>query len=208
MGGLAALKRGECHLAGTHLLDELTGDYNLSYLRRFFPAGGVALVNLCYRVQGLMVAPGNPLGLRSLKDVAERGARFINRQSGSGTRMLLDYELRRRSIAPDNIAGYHRELYTHHAVAAAIAGGGADAGLGILAAARALGLDFVPLAEERYDLAIRGDGLASTPVRELLEVLASPEFRAAVEALGGYDLRDCGRLLLSPNPVDEQIDPT
>lgn len=203
MGGLAALKRGECHLAGTHLLDELTGDYNLSYVRRFFPEGGVALVNLCFRVQGLIVAPGNPLGLRTLKDVAERGARFINRQSGSGTRLLLDYELRRRSIAPDQITGYHRELYTHLAVAAAIAGGGADAGLGILAAARALGLDFVPLAEERYDLAIRGDALASGPVRDLLAVLATQEFRDAVAALGGYDLRDCGRLLLSPNPPEE-----
>lgn len=199
MGGLAALKRGECHLAGTHLLDELTGDYNLAALRRFFPEGGVALVNLCYRVQGLMVAPGNPLGLRTLQDVADRGAQFINRQSGSGTRLLLDYELRRRSIAPGDIAGYHRELYTHLAVAAAIASRGADVGLGILAAARALGLDFVPLAEERYDLAIRGDALASAPMRELLEVIASSEFHAAVAALGGYDLRDCGRLLLSPN---------
>jgi putative molybdopterin biosynthesis protein len=202
LGGLSALKRGECHLAGTHLLDELTGDYNLSAVKRFFPEGGVALVNLCYRMQGLIVAPGNPLGLRSIADVAELGAQFINRQSGSGTRMLLDYELRRRSIAPDRIVGYHRELYTHLAVAAAIAGGGADVGLGILAAAKALGLEFVPLAEERYDLAIRGDALASTPVRELLEVIASPEFHAAVAALGGYDLRDCGRLLLSPNAAE------
>jgi putative molybdopterin biosynthesis protein len=199
MGGLAALKRGECHLAGTHLLDELTGEYNLAAVRRFFPEGGVALVNLCYRTQGLMVAAGNPLGLRSLQEVADRGVRFINRQSGSGTRLLLDYELRRRSIAPDDIQGYQRELYTHLAVAAAIAGGGADAGLGILAAARALGLDFIPLAEERYDLAIRGDALATPPVRDLLAVMASPEFSAAVEVLGGYDLRDCGRLLLSPN---------
>jgi putative molybdopterin biosynthesis protein len=199
MGGLAALKRGECHLAGTHLLDELTGEYNLAAVRRFFPEGGVALVNLCYRTQGLMVAAGNPLGLRSLQEVADRGARYINRQSGSGTRLLLDYELRRRSIAPGDIQGYQRELYTHLAVAAAIAGGGADAGLGILAAARALGLDFIPLAEERYDLAIRGDALATPPVRDLLAIMASPEFHAAVQALGGYDLRDCGRLLLSPN---------
>jgi putative molybdopterin biosynthesis protein len=202
LGGLSALKRGECHLAGTHLLDELTGDYNLWAVKRFFPEGGVALVNLCYRMQGLIVAPGNPLSLHSIADVAERGAQFINRQSGSGTRMLLDYELRRRSIAPDRLAGYHRELYTHLAVAAAIAGGGADVGLGILAAARALSLDFIPLAEERYDLAIRGDTLASTPVRELLEVIASAEFHAAVAALGGYDLRDCGRLLLSPNAAE------
>jgi putative molybdopterin biosynthesis protein len=202
MGGLAAMKRGECHLAGTHLLDELTGDYNLAAVRRFFPEGGVVLVNLCHRMQGLMVAPGNPLGVQSLQEVADRGARFINRQSGSGTRILLDYELRRRSIPPDALNGYERELYTHLAVAAAIASGGADAGLGILAAARALGLDFIPLAEERFDLAIRADALATDPVRALLEVLAAPEFHAAVAALGGYDLRDCGRLLLSPNAAD------
>jgi putative molybdopterin biosynthesis protein len=116
--------------------------------------------------------------------------------------LLLDYELRRRSIAPDAIVGYHREQYTHLAVAAAVANNGADVGLGILAAARALGLDFVPIAEERYDLAIRGDALASGPVRDLLAILATSEFRTAVEALGGYDLRDCGRLLLSPNPAD------
>ena len=163
----------------------------------------MALVNLSYRVQGLIVARGNPLGLRSIADLADSGARFINRQSGSGTRMLLDYELRRRSIAPDRLSGYHRELYTHLAVAAAIAGGGADVGLGILAAAKALDLDFVPLTEERYDLAIRGDALASGPVRELLEVIASPEFHAAVAALGGYDLRDCGRLLLTPNAGED-----
>jgi putative molybdopterin biosynthesis protein len=204
LGGLAALQRGECHLAGTHLLDELTSDYNRAAVKRFFPEGGVALVNLCYRMQGLMVARGNPLGLRSLAEVAERNARFINRQSGSGTRMLLDYELRRRSIPPGAINGYHRELYTHLAVAAAIASDGADAGLGILAAARALGLDFVPLAEERYDLAIRGDALAMPALHQLLSLIASERFHRAVAALGGYDLRDCGKLLLSPNPEEDR----
>ncbi|MBI3910567.1 MAG: molybdopterin biosynthesis protein [Armatimonadetes bacterium] len=193
LAGLVALRRGECHLAGTHLIDEATGEYNLSWVRRFFPEGEVALVNLAWREQGLIVPRGNPHGLRGLAHLAEKQVPFVNRQRGSGTRQLLDYELQRLGIRPEQIRGYDRELYTHLAVASAVQTGAAEAGLGILAAARALDLDFLPIAAERYDLAIRPDVLDLPAMRALLAILSDPEFRTQVEALGGYDLRDAGR---------------
>jgi putative molybdopterin biosynthesis protein len=193
--GLTALRRGECHVTGTHLLDEATGDYNISYLDRLFRPGEVALIHLVDRTQGLIVAPGNPLGLRSLADLVERRARFVNRQRGSGTRMLLDFGLRQAGLSGQEIAGYERELYTHLAVAAAVASEGADAGLGIQAAAQALGLDFVPIAREQYDLAIRADALELPSLRALLALIASERFRAAVTALGGYDASRSGAVL-------------
>jgi len=194
LGGLTALKRGEAHLAGTHLLDEETGEYNVSYVRRLFPEGEIVLINLCYRQQGLIVPPGNPQGVESLKDVIDRRLTFINRQRGSGTRILLDFELKKRGLEASQVVGYEREVFTHLAVAAAVASGAADAGLGILAAAQALHLDFVPIAEERYDLALRKDFLELPRVQAVLELITTPEFRARVEALGGYDLRDVGRV--------------
>jgi putative molybdopterin biosynthesis protein len=196
LAGLLALKRGECHLAGTHLIDEATGEYNLSWLRRYFAEGEVALVHLARREQGLIVPKGNPLGLRSLADVAERNAEWINRQRGSGTRQLLDFRLKAEGIPAERIRGYDRELYTHLAVAAAVKTGGADAGLGILAAAKALELEFIPVASEQYDLAIRPDALELFAMRELLRLLQSAEFRAQVAELGGYDVSRAGERLL------------
>lgn len=195
LGGLSAIKRGECHLAGTHLLDEDTGDYNISYIQRLLGDRPVVLLNLVYRQQGLMVAKGNPLKIKGLEDLAREGMRFINRQRGAGTRILLDYRLKQLGINPDNIYGYNREEYTHMAVAAAVASGAADAGLGILAAANALDLDFVPVVEERYDLCIPGEYWDTPYIQRLLEVIATKEFRQQVEALGGYDLRDCGKVM-------------
>lgn len=194
--GLMALRRGECHVAGTHLLDEATGEYNRSYVERLFGPGEVALVHLVNRTQGLMVAPGNPLGLRALEDLVARGPRFINRQRGSGTRMLLDFRMKELGLSGQQISGYERELYTHLAVAAAVASDGADVGLGIQAAARALQLDFVPIADERYDLAIRADALALPALRALLARIESEEFRTAVSALGGYDASASGTVLI------------
>ncbi len=196
LAGLTALRRGECHLAGTHLIDEETGEYNVTWLRRFFAEGGAALVHLARREQGLIVPAGNPKGLTGLADLARPDVLFINRQRGSGTRQLLDYLMRRDGLDSEAVPGYHREVYTHLAVAAAVKSGGADAGLGILAAARALGLDFLPVASEQYDLAIRPDALALPRMQALLAVLTDPEFRNEVAALGGYDVSAAGHRLL------------
>ena len=187
LGGLVALRRGEAHLAGTHLLDPETGEYNAAYVRRYLPGQRVALVALAGREQGWLVPRGNPLGLSGWDDAARPDVRLVNRQRGAGTRVLLDYELGRRGITPAAVRGYEREEYTHLAVAAAVASGTADAGLGIQAAARALRLDFVPLAQEPYELAIPQTNYESDRLQPLLALLADDAFRAAVAAMPGYD---------------------
>ena len=192
LGGLVALRRGEAHLAGSHLLDEETGEYNLSYVRRYLEGRPVVLVNLVERVQGLIVAPGNPKSIAALEDLVRGDVAFVNRQRGSGTRVLLEYKLAKLGIDPSSISGYDREEYTHLAVAAAVAGGTADAGLGILAAARAIGLDFIPLLKERYDLVVPREHHEADLLAPLLSVIHRQEFRCAVEALGGYDASTMG----------------
>lgn len=153
------------------------------------------LVNLAYRIQGLMVPRGNPLNVTRLDDLARPGVRFINRQRGSGTRLLLDYLLRKERISPDKISGYEREEYTHMGVAVAVASGNADAGLGIQAAADALKLDFVPVGEERYDLCIPLEFWDADEIRLVREILADPDFLEVVGKLPGYDFRDCGKIM-------------
>ena len=192
LGGLLALARGEAHMAGSHLLDEQTGEYNVSYVRRHLPDRRVMLVQLAGRIQGLMVKPGNPLGLASLDDLTRPGVQFVNRQRGSGTRVLLDYQLRQLGIDPGTIVGYEREHFTHLAVAADVASGAADVGLGILAAARALELDFIPLFNEQYQLVIPREYYAAPLLAPLLDILRGDEFRAEVDALGGYDVTTMG----------------
>jgi len=186
-GGLMALRRGEAHMAGIHLLDEETGVYNVSAIRKYLPGRPVHLVHLVRRDQGFLVAPGNPKGIRGFADLARPDVRFVNRQRGAGTRVLLDYHLKLEGIDPRSINGYEREEFTHLTVAAAVASGAVDVGLGILAAARALGLDFVPVTREDYDLAIPAEHRRLESVEKLLAVVASDEFRSAVAALGGYD---------------------
>ena len=194
LGGLAALRRGEAHLAGCHLLDAATGEYNVTDVRRYLPGIPVSIVRLAGRTQGLMVSGGNPLGITRLDDLARPDVGFVNRQRGSGTRVLLDYHLGQLGIAPDSVSGYQREEYSHLAVAAAVAGGSAHVGLGILSAARALGLDFVPLFEEEYDLVIPVEHLESSQLTSLLALLADAEFRSAVDDLGGYDTSRMGEV--------------
>ncbi len=195
LAGLAALKRGECHLAGTHLIDDATGEYNLPWMERLGLADDFRLVHLSYREQGIYVAPDNPLGLDDLHSLSRKNVRFVNRQRGSGTRQLFDYRLAQLGIAASDIQGYSRELFTHLAIGEAVRTGSADAGLGIRAVALALGLGFVPVASERYDLAIRSDALESESGVRLMELICEDGFREVVVALGGYDPRESGGIL-------------
>ena len=194
LGGLVALRDGLCHLAGSHLLDPETGEYTLPYLPRVFGDAGsdLVVIRLAHRDQGLIVAAGNPLGLTGIEDLSRPGLRYVNRQHGAGTRVLLDHELRRHGVAPGDVAGYQREAHTHLAVAAAVAAGRADAGLGILAAARLFGLDFAPVAQEPYDLVVTRDAYDSDVLAPLWTLLADDQFRASVEALPGYSTTQTG----------------
>jgi putative molybdopterin biosynthesis protein len=191
-GGLIALRRGEAHLAGAHLLDPATGAYNVPYVAQYLPETPIVLVTLVHREQGLMTPPSNPKGIDSIDDLARPEVRFVNRQRGAGTRLLLDYELDQRGIAPEAVEGYHREMVTHLAVAAAVASGAADCGLGVRAAAMALGLDFVPVGPERYDLVIPREHYESDLLAPLLALLSDEAFRASVAALPGYDVGEMG----------------
>ncbi len=195
VGGLLALQRGEAHVAGSHLLDPETGEYNLPYLARYVPETPVVVVTLTRREQGFMVAPGNPKGIFSVADLARPEVTLVNRQRGAGTRLLLDYLLAQQGIAPTALRGYDREEVTHLAVAVDVATGLADCGLGVRAAAQALELDFVSVGWERYDLVIprvHWDSELLAPLRALLH---DPAFQAAVAALPGYDPASMGTLI-------------
>jgi putative molybdopterin biosynthesis protein len=194
-GGLVALRRGEAHLAGSHLLDPQSGEYNLSYIPQYLPGVPVRVVALVRRQQGLLVSRGNPKDIHSLHDLARRDVSFVNRQRGAGTRVLLDYYLERESIPRAEIRGYDQEEYTHLAVAAAVSSGRADCGLGIAAAAKALDLDFIPLYDERYDLVIPRAYYSDPLLAPLLELLASTDFRTAVSNLPGYDTEVMGTII-------------
>lgn len=199
LGGLLALQRNEAHLAGSHLLDEETGDYNVGAIRRVLSPHGrrVVLLGFVGRRQGLIVAPGNPKNIAGLEDLLRPDIRYVNRQPGAGTRLLLDHELRKHGLDPARIHGYDRQESSHAAVAAAVAAGDADCGLGIQAAAHAQHLDFIPLFNERYDLVIPVEHYESDLLAPLLALLRrpSPAFLHAVAALGGYDTTHMGHVL-------------
>jgi len=195
-GGLVALRRGEAHLAGSHLLDPKTGKYNVLYIRQYMPNIPVKVVALVGREQGLIVKQGNPKGIKSLRDITSPKVQFANRQRGAGTRVLLDYHLKSMTISPESIVGYNQEEYTHLGVAAAIASGRADCGLGIAAAAQALDLDFVPLFQERYDLVIPKQFADDELLAPLFSLLADSDFRKAVSQLTGYDVSVMGTVIL------------
>jgi putative molybdopterin biosynthesis protein len=193
MGGLIAMRDGLCHLAGSHLLDPATGAYTLPYIDRILAGRDVAVVRLVHREQGLIVAPDNPLAVGGVDDLVRDGLRYVNRQRGAGTRVLLDYELMQAGIDPAAIIGYEREEPTHLAVAAAIASGRSDAGMGVRAAARAFGLDFVPVADEPYDLVLERESLELELLQPVWALLDDPNFKRSVEDLGGYDTAEMGR---------------
>ena len=192
LGGLVALRRNEAHLAGVHLLDEETGEYNVSYVQQQLPNQPVQLITFAHREQGLIVAPGNPLGIQSLDDLTR--VRYVNRQRGAGTRLLLDYELKQRNIPSSVVVGYEREEYTHLAVAASVATGVADCGLGVRNAAIALDLDFIPVDWERYDLAVPIAHLHHPGIEHLLDVLRNKSFQHALSSQPGYDIRETGKI--------------
>jgi putative molybdopterin biosynthesis protein len=195
LGGLMALRQGRAHLGGSHLYDPETNSYNVPFIQKHLAGMPLKLINLAWRQQGFIVLPDNPHGIGRVADLTRPGVRFINRQRGAGTRLLLDFLLQQEGIEPASIQGYDREEYTHMAVAANVKSGTADVGLGILAAARALGLDFIPLTPERYDLVVPVATFEDQRFQDFIEVIRSPEFYTAAEALGGYDLKDCGQIL-------------
>jgi putative molybdopterin biosynthesis protein len=199
LAGLVALKRGEAHLAGSHLLDPETGRYNLSYIRHYLPDIPVKVVALVGRSQGLMVPKGNPRNLTSLDDLTRPNITFVNRQRGAGTRVLLDYHLSCLGIAPESIKGYNQEEFTHLAVAAAIASGRADCGLGIAAAAQALDLDFLPLFQEQYQLIVPSEFYDHSLLTPLWHVLNDPDFKNDVANMPGYDVSQMGTLISEVN---------
>jgi putative molybdopterin biosynthesis protein len=192
LGGILAIKNGNCHMAGSHLLHPETGEYNFPYIRTYLNDIDVKVINLVYRDQGLIVQRGNPKGMKELKDLLRKDVTFINRQKGSGTRILLDHTLKTLSLDSDQIPGYEREEFTHMAVASRVASGLADAGLGILPAARAMNLDFIPIAQERYDLIIPLLYWGDQKVQKVIETIRSGEFKKIVSEMGGYDVSKTG----------------
>ncbi len=195
MGGIMAIRRGEAHAAGCHLLDTETGEYNTAFIKKYFPKGGVKLLRCVGRQQGLMLQKGNPLGIEKFADIARPGLRFVNRQKGSGTRILTDYLCKKEGLAPEVIYGYDREELTHTSVAAQLASGSADAGMGIYSAAQLYDLDFLPVCIEEYDLIIPDHAWDSPMVRQLVATLKSQAFREKILAMGGYTLDRPGEII-------------
>jgi putative molybdopterin biosynthesis protein len=192
LDGLIALRQGLGQLAGCHLFDPITNEYNLPYIRTLFPDQKMRVITLIHRQQGLIIAPGNPNSIRGIDDLTGKRVRFINRQPGSGTRIWFDQQLVNLNLDCDQILGYEREVHTHNKVANEVLAGCADVGLGLQAVAIQSGLDFIPLFNERYDLVIPEDRFHSPNLQPALEIMNSKKFRLAVESLGGYDTHDLG----------------
>jgi putative molybdopterin biosynthesis protein len=195
IAGLIALSKGEAHIAGCHLLEPDTGDYNLDYVKKYLPEMPVSIITLVHREQGLMTGPKNPLNINSITDLTKESVRYVNRQRGSGTRLLLDYELSKNRIESEKINGYRKEEYTHLAVASAVKSGAANVGLGIKSAAITMGLNFTPVMKERFDLIIPNDQIDSQPIKTMLKIIKSKQFKTEVSLLGGYDTKSSGKLV-------------
>lgn len=186
MGAISAVRAGQAHLGAIHLLDSESGEYNKSYVEKYFPEGGVVLVKGIGRMQGFMVAGGNPLGIKTMCDMKKH--RYVNRQRGAGTRILCDYILKKDGISPKDINGYNNEKFTHTSVAALIASGSADAGLGIYSVAKMYGLDFIEVCNEEYDFLVGEKHIDNPMVKAFFEVLQSDELKKRIEKMGGYNL--------------------
>jgi len=195
LGGLIALQRGEAHLAGSHLLDPETGVYNLSYIDQYLSGVSIKVFGFVGREQGLIIKRGNPKRVKNIRDLIKPGVRFVNRQRGAGTRVLLDYQLSKMGIPAEEILGYDQEEYTHLGVAAAVASGRADCGLGIPAAAQSLNIDFIPMFKETYQLIIPKIFAESDLLTPLFDVLNDSQFIQAIENMPGYDTRQMGKLI-------------
>lgn len=202
MGGLMALKKGGCHMAGSHLLDTEDGTYNVAYVKRYLPGQDIKLVNLVFRDQGLMVPKGNPKAIRGLEDLLREDVTIINRQAGSGTRILLDHQLGQLKIDPTHIRGYSHDEFTHMAVAVAVLSGTVDVGLGINAAARALDLDFIPVVTEQYDLVLPETFFDLPNIQILMDIINSDRFKNRVAKLGGYHTEKTGQVMWSSRGVN------
>ncbi|MDD3706093.1 MAG: molybdopterin biosynthesis protein [Clostridiaceae bacterium] len=195
MGGLMALRKGEAHMAPIHLLDEESGIYNESYIKKLLPGSGIVLIKGVKRVQGMMIKKGNPKNISSFKDFIREDVQFVNRQRGAGTRILVDYILSREGIDTALISGYEREITTHMAVAAAISSGSADVGVGVMSAAHAMELDFIPIGEEEYDFAVRSKYLELDMFRQFIDIIKSEEFKEILMNLGGYGSEGIGEVI-------------
>jgi putative molybdopterin biosynthesis protein len=196
LGGLMAIRKGVCHFAGAHLLDADDGSYNVSYIQKYLPNIPVKLVNLVQREQGLIISKGNPKKINGIEDLCRDDVNFINRQSGSGTRILLDYRLKQLGLDPSVIQGYNNEEFTHMAVAVSVLSESADAGLGIHAAAKALDLDFIPVITEQYDLVIPVEYFETRMIQILFEIINSSDFKTQVMSLGGYHTEMTGQIIV------------
>jgi putative molybdopterin biosynthesis protein len=197
--GLKALHSGYTDLAWSHLLDPQTGEYNIPYIATYLPGTKIVIVNLFYRDLGLIVPPGNPLKIKNFRDLGRKGIRFINRQGGSGTRLLIEQKLKECGLSPRKIQGYSNEVNTHFEVGLSILNGAANVGIAAVAISKFLGLGFIPITRERFDMVIGQSTFFGKAVQAFIELLHSREFRQKVERIGGYDLRESGRVIYSVN---------
>ncbi len=195
--GLKSLNRGHTDLAWSHLFDPESGQYNIPFLPTYLPDLEPVVVNLFHRELGLVLAPRNPLRIRGFEDLVSKKSRFVNRQKGSGTRLLLDHHLKRLNIPASRIEGYGREVYTHFEVGLSILTKEADVGVATIAAAKLLGLSFVPIARESFDMILDQSMLFHKGIQAFIETLNSAAFRKRVERIGAYDFKDCGKILYS-----------
>ena len=197
--GLKALNMGYTDIAWSHLLDPKSGEYNIPFLSNYLPNMKPVVVNLFRRDLGFVVAPKNPLRIRGFEDLAKKEVKLINRQKGSGTRVLLDHHLKRLRISTSNISGYEREVYTHFEVGLSILSKEADVGIATVAVSKLLGLPFIPITQECFDMILDQSTFFEKGIQAFIEILNSQEFRNRVERLGNYDFKNSGKILYSKN---------